>query len=950
MDTPLTLTFQVKELNRPSTLESIGETYSINVTREHTIGDIKNLIWLRSENYGLKPFFLSILYQGKKFNDDIKVGTILGDDNLVGLQTNGGHIEAGTGPLIETVQPTNFLLQIDYTLYFSKAIPSREPIEEVFDISLFWNDADRGYQCQLKTTLACTKEQLKHRLMLERGEDFPNFDLVLRSNQPSNPLPDAATISIIISLDVPPKSRVLFDVVDEVIPQAPEVIVPGPRRFLVKVQSTVASLEKEAALFEANASTTFGEFKRQVIARKDQFSVTRTFPEQVLFYEGERLVSRDDLQLIKDALNLDDHFFSHRRIAFLKLVVTEGLNGDDGILSREFFRNVTGRLNPQNADNGNLNILVNDQLSIALENEDSIENENLNISLQRDQNGLQHDQNGLQRDQNGLQGGQNGLNLSLQDDENDLLPSYPIQQGIIPVQLPTVTSDENIDFYLTGQEFQGIHVVPEHEWMLQEGDPRELVADISSPTLYEYEFTLEIEGEVKSVLLNTTECIVVDNGSHQPYVLVSRNGLPKLGNVFRQNNSLMIQKVRVLPAPEEARPQAGIRGADSAVAENADIPVPTADAARAAPVEAANIVPELPAPAAEARGGRWQLFRFILTSMRRLADTRIFLRLLQFFLFFSIMGGNLPSAIIKPFLIISCVVAILYTVFYAGEKAADAIENNLPAGQEWYLRLLRQTASLLRYTHGTRRLVFHGIKKELVILCVTRKRDYEYILRPASDPYWWFVVEDTFDNFWKDALSSILTVIPSFQIMFLEEFGNWRDGEVEALKSRVKLYCELIDAMVVEYDSKFTPSFIMPSNAIEYSEIKNFLDSNEVEMFVSMDQMEGPLTINRVLEIKYKLMIDCYKNMETIYDILNKSIVTNEAYSEGHMAGAGQVPGAGEVEEPRDEEPRDEEPRDIPVFVEPQDIPEVEEPLDIPDVEEIPQHDGTTGARVHREY
>lgn len=115
MDRTFELKLRVKQINVPPGVELIDE-YGLNLTLEHNIGHIKELIWVNSDNYSLKPLFLKITYKDTDLNDLDSLGSIMGTSE----------------PPEDTER--DWQLTIDYTLFNSPFIPNREPVLPQFDV------------------------------------------------------------------------------------------------------------------------------------------------------------------------------------------------------------------------------------------------------------------------------------------------------------------------------------------------------------------------------------------------------------------------------------------------------------------------------------------------------------------------------------------------------------------------------------------------------------------------------------------------------------------------------------------------------------------------------------------------------------------------------------------------------------------------------------------------
>lgn len=115
MDRIFKLNLWVKQVNRPAGVEEIAQ-YSLNLTLEHNIGHIKELIWILSESYNLKPVFLKITYKDASLNDLDTLASIMG------ISEPPSNTEQDWG------------LIIDYTLFDSPFIPNKTPVLTAFEV------------------------------------------------------------------------------------------------------------------------------------------------------------------------------------------------------------------------------------------------------------------------------------------------------------------------------------------------------------------------------------------------------------------------------------------------------------------------------------------------------------------------------------------------------------------------------------------------------------------------------------------------------------------------------------------------------------------------------------------------------------------------------------------------------------------------------------------------
>lgn len=297
-----------------------------------------------------------------------------------------------------------------------------------------------------------------------------------------------------------------------------------------------------------------------------------------------------------------------------------------------------------------------------------------------------------------------------------------------------------------------------------------------------FEITSTTNGNEK-VALNTSQCIIVDNEIHQPYMLLSPAGIAKVDSVFK------LQKVKV-------------------VLQNQ--------------TNAEHVQGE--------QGGRRQ---FDDDMLERVVSTGKRLLLLVFKIaFVLIFLGYKPNKHMQEnwikYVVLSLVLFNIYVLFFTGE---NRIQRLLEPG----LDLARQPRATQNFIQGIRILtrtrehvsnLALGVQNELLGIVVSRTWDFEYIM--SNEPNWYLAIASNFENLWKDALIYVLSILPSFQIKLYDELHKRKHMELKLFQEKVRLFYDLVLLLIQEYNKKHTPSFNLPQ-AIELEPVLEILETEREE-------------------------------------------------------------------------------------------------------------------------
>jgi len=745
MDVPFSIHLGVEQVNATNEADKLAiSTYSINVTLDHTIGDIKQLIWKNSQDYSLKPIFLTIKHNERVVNDHERLCDV--------LQTP----EAPDNPIFHGLK-----LIIDYTLFNSPSIPRRDPVEELFDVIIDFEEPE-NLTFKIRETLDCTIGVLKDYIVEEKARHGVNFNkesinLILVSNN-MNYTDNEMRLSRALKLDVTPLRPITFKVQTKI---ASEGAISGRRRFHIKIDSTIFALGEGNNLFEVNHRTTVYELKQQIIERMDYQSVRRTFFDQVKLYYATQLIENttqiNDSSLYNVLLLNDDILNQNNGIITMNLEITDSLSGNGGVLSRDFWQDLRSHNRFEFSPNR-----TNDLRNIG-ENEDNSEN-------------------------------------------------------IAPIEPTRIILEGGVEWNLTGETFEVIQQnVRDQNDVAQ--TQRRLLVNQTNLASRDYEFSLQVPGEdvERKVILNTSQCIIVDSGTHQPYVLLNPSGASLLNSVFRQtNNETLIQKVSVLMYDAQQNTMGN------------EIPDPQVN----------NIVDDHGhnrVPLADNQGGTVIdiAVDIVRNNIRRWLST-----VMRFVFLIYILGINaLFMAFWKELLMYGIIFGTFYVLVFAGNDVANWVEEKFHLNRDDNRRrrldekLLLRLTRLLHFTDSITTNIFSILRNELIRTAVDRTRPYEYVFRNefGQNSFWFHAVE-TFTNLWKDGLLMLLLLFPSFSSKLYEELEKWRSNEIDDLALEVRILRELtVDAIDSRRQGanspKFTEDLIHEYTGYVYSDLVQ--DSSE---------------------------------------------------------------------------------------------------------------------------
>ena len=366
-----------------------------------------------------------------------------------------------------------------------------------------------------------------------------------------------------------------------------------------------------------------------------------------------------------------------------------------------------------------------------------------------------------------------------------------------------VVGDDRV-WHLTGTSYESI----------SNGQGSNKLVNQDGISLKVYEIS-SASNEHEKVVLNTSHCIIVDNGQHQPYMLLSPAGIAKVDSVFK------LQKVKVV-------------------------------------LHNLTNTAQTPAPAQE-QGAQVQVEDDVLARVVT-AGKRLLMLTFQIALVLLMLGykpnKHMQENWIK-YLILIIVLFNIYILFFTGENRVQRLaENdidlaNQPPATQNFIHIVRRLARARENVAG----IVVGVQDELVTIVASCTWDFEYIM--SKEPNWYFVIASNFENIWKDALIYVLSILPTFQVKLYDELHKQKQMELKVFEDKVRLFYDLVLLLIQEYNKEYTPQFILPHNVA----------------------LEPVLEILETLreDEKFEFLVKYYKCMKSIYDVFNKAYVKHKS-------------------------------------------------------------------------
>ncbi|KAI5963983.1 hypothetical protein CANMA_003580 [Candida margitis] len=339
--------------------------------------------------------------------------------------------------------------------------------------------------------------------------------------------------------------------------------------------------------------------------------------------------------------------------------------------------------------------------------------------------------------------------LPIINQEAESAPSETIVPNMAVVEPMKIVAGDDQVWQLTGDSYESISNGQGITKLVNQ-------YDISQKS---YEILLN---DNEKVALNTSQCIIVDNEGHQPYMLLSPAGIAKVDSVFKS------QKVKVILDNSTNLEDA----AEQVERPNDDILERVVATGKRVLVFAINIV-------------------FVLLILRLKPNKHI------------------QENWIK-YVVLSLVLFNIYVLFFTGE-------NRIQRLAEPDVELVNQPPATQNFIRGIRRLAITreqivnlcaGVQDELVAIVVSRTWDFDYIM--SNQPNWYLVISSNFEHLWKDALIYLLSVSPTFQMKLDDELQKRKRSELELFQDKIRSFYDLVLSLIQDYNKKYTPNFNLP--------------------------------------------------------------------------------------------------------------------------------------------
>lgn len=830
MNTPFTLKLKVVESNYDNSVPILGlNYYSVRVTLRHKLHDVIQLIWYNSDRFLLKPVFFKI------------------------TDSEGNSLPDSTFcEILDTEEPPTtsfeeFQLRIDYTLFNNPNIPNRDPLEELFDIAIEWNDTrGRTNTIKIRESLNCTIGTLKAYVADERNKSLTEGDIVdgsyfnLRYWADDDVCDDdSMKISEIVQLDVTPLAPVLFEllynleVIERSIPIVAEMDQPSSVRFFIKIASDVSNLQEEASLFEVNQRTSLRDFINVIIERADAYQVRRTFFNQVKLYHNETMIAIEENynSCLYDVLQLDAPTLEqHRNVVTLRLLIHEHLSGvEGGILSRQFLNDLTSHsrfefLPTTNDDLNNVHATSGSSNSNDLHHDDMLAFEPTRIVLQ------------------------NGTEWNLSGDSYELLETNSMSIG--PSQ-------------------------PTRRALVNQSDIGSMV--------YVFNFQVDDEQVPVEIVLNTSQCFIVDNGLHQPYVALSPSGASKLERILsRVAGRTVFQQVRIQVYDDPALSVNRIPTAQPT-------PTPTREPERNGQngqgprqnegQRNPNVIPMN-------GGNRVRLLPMILGALRIFGaqDRHTFYLILKLGVFlFALNLFGVVAVLWKTILIIFASTVSIYSIVFRSKRVSEILRNRFLTerfiqvfGGQYQLILERTCARLDRFDDQRNRFMI-ATEVLLVKYAVIRTRKYQQeIAKINNEDGIVYRLHQTLSICAKDIVLFSITFVPSVLPLIKSELEQFRSSEVKDLRGDIlKLYDryekrvgEMAEAEPFDIDAivNYQPATNNIESQVNPNQHQDLDQEHRPTMEQPIQQDSGSIDEYAINNEEYEYLLEQYVKLQVLYN------------------------------------------------------------------------------------
>lgn len=485
----------------------------------------------------------------------------------------------------------------------------------------------------------------------------------------------------------------------------------------------------------------------------------------------------------------------------------------------------------------------------------------LNDNILKEENCLIHitlDINANASSESDFHGGRAPLSVS-----SNIIPGLPRapssnHSDITPVQGTRIVLQNGNRWELHGEAFEMIDQVANIE---DDGTPNKLLINQSDLSSVQYVFSTVQPGSQKEIFvsLNSSQCIIAEEGSNEPYVLLSPSGMAKLNNAIRMpNGEPLIQSVRLIRNNDW--------GHRSNITNEQDMNA-SRNASNGNPNGSVEILREEAGNLRQNAHLRRNLFAGILQRVLQFlrASLRTSLRYLA--LFYFTRSHVIIIFFWKVILLYSLIFSILYVTLVGGARAASFIERLVSPGAanghlSTYQRLLLRLARILRTSSDSFQEFLGSVSLQIIQICVDRPRDHVYVVDDK------FVTENimhiltsSFSNFWKDILLMILTIIPLMRERVSLELEKWRSEDLAVLLQDLRLYYESVLDRVIQKDQV--------SRERAENNVTNYVGVNCTTF---CERKNSPLSSYEEDENKYSHAIEIFLKLRA----LRKALVSSE--------------------------------------------------------------------------
>lgn len=441
------------------------------------------------------------------------------------------------------------------------------------------------------------------------------------------------------------------------------------------------------------------------------------------------------------------------------------------------------------------------------------------------------------------------LNLKIesptnQSETSNQPSSSTTKSPILPIEPMKIIVKDGEEWSLIGEPYERIIPNDQHIPTRNELDnihKRELLINQSDLSPLLYDLTIDSYPN-KKVTLNPSQCIIVDNPNYSPYLLLNPSGAAKLYNEFKlENGESLIQQVKVLQYNEGSNSNGSLLN---------HIRLNPADLNDGVDLDNEN--------------QNRNLQQFIRAAYNQFAN-RFLAILIRVLILLTIIDFSMPWKYWKFLILYGFVSLSLYCIFVAGVRIADKIDEFFPANDQprpFFENLILGVGKILRFTSGMTTTILSNIGIELIRAGVSRTYDFEIIHSRASRN-WYIASIDNVKFFMKDFLLYILSLSPKLSDLIELELQNWKNEEVECLKTKLFTSLELLKTLTEYYNNKHTPHFTIPQSLTK-DEIVRILGHN-------LDVVDE--TMN---EKRYRLMLEFYNLSELLCKSLNRSFISGQ--------------------------------------------------------------------------